>query len=535
MILLSIMVVLTGCDKDEDVIEAPQVATGVSRNITFSGATLSGEIVAGGASITDRGFYISTSANAVTSGVKTEFDISTRNNFSLTLNGLQKNTTYYYAAYASNEKGTAYGEERMFITDFTVPQVATGAGSDITLDSAVLAGELVSEGGSAIIEIGIYYSTGANPVEDGIKVTSQNGMDESGKFSVLLGDLQASTTYYYVAFATNAKGIAYGEIKTFSTDNDTNIITASASEGGTIAPEGTVTVPYGADQTFTFTPAINYEINQVLVDGVDNPSAVSAGSYTFTDVKEAHTIAVIFSSSELIELVFVEGGTFNMGSDGNAPDGSPLVNGTYNAGRQSPVHPVTLSSFSIGKYEVTQAEWKAIMGANNNPSTFHVGNQFPVQNVSYDTAIAFIAELNTQTGKNYRLPTDAEWEYAARGGQLSQNYLYSGSNNIDEVAWYSGNSGNTTWAVGLKKANELGIYDMTGNVSEWTSDYFENYTVEPQTNPTVLSGTYRIFRGGCFAEFHQSLWTTFRDRINYTTAPGTNDHRFGIRLVLPAE
>jgi formylglycine-generating enzyme required for sulfatase activity len=188
------------------------------------------------------------------------------------------------------------------------------------------------------------------------------------------------------------------------------------------------------------------------------------------------------------EMVLVQGGMFTMGC--TAEQGNDCWSD------ESPTHQVTLSSFSIGKYEVTQWQWKAVMGANNNPSNF-VGDNLPVERVSYDEVQEFIRKLNAATGMNYRLPTEAEWQYAARGGNQSRGYKYSGSNAVGDVAWYWDNSGIRTHPVGIKNANELGIYDMSGNVMEWLNDWYGDYSSDPQTNPQgPSSGSLRVFRGG---------------------------------------
>ena len=191
-------------------------------------------------------------------------------------------------------------------------------------------------------------------------------------------------------------------------------------------------------------------------------------------------------NSVSFEMVRVEGGTFRMGATSEQKD--EAWDG------EKPVHSVTLSSYYIGKTEVTQALWQAVMGSN--PSYFK-GSDRPVEWVSWDDCQEFIQKLNRLTGRNFRLPTEAEWEFACRGGNNSRGYKYSGSNVIDDVAWYLGNSGLKAYPVATKAPNELGIYDMSGNVWEWCSDWYADYTSYSQTDPTgPQSGSYRVYRGG---------------------------------------
>ena len=207
-----------------------------------------------------------------------------------------------------------------------------------------------------------------------------------------------------------------------------------------------------------------------------------------------------------IEMIYVAGGTFNMGADDSD---------AYD--REKPVHSVTVSGFSIGKYEVTQRLWKAVMGTN--PS-YNKGDNLPVENVSWNQVQEFIRKLNAMTGKHYRLPTEAEWEFAARGGNRSQGYIYSGSSNLSSVAWYYDNSGRKTHPVGTKAPNELGIYDMSGNVWEWTSDIWCTDYKSPRT------GSYRVFRGGGW--FIIARYCRVSDRGS--NAPDYCDYDLGFRL-----
>ena len=219
------------------------------------------------------------------------------------------------------------------------------------------------------------------------------------------------------------------------------------------------------------------------------------------------------------EMVYVEGGTFDMGATSEQ--------GSDASDREYPVHSVTLSGYYIGKCEVTQELWEAVMGSN--PSNFK-GAQNPVEEVSWNDCQEFVSRLNSLTGRTFRLPTEAEWEYAARGGNQSLHYKYSGSGNIDDVAWYDDNSGGTTHAVGTKTANELGIYDMSGNVDEWCSDWSGGgYSAGAQTNPQgPSSGSNRVLRGGSWCYIAGSCRVSNRGYGD----PDDSDDSNGLRLVL---
>ncbi len=215
-----------------------------------------------------------------------------------------------------------------------------------------------------------------------------------------------------------------------------------------------------------------------------------------------------------IEMITVQGGTFNMGS-------TVISN-------EQPVHSVTLNTFKIAKYEITQKLWEAVMGTN--PSRFKGDENRPVEWVNFNDVQQFITKLNQLTGKNYRLPTEAEWEYAARGGNQSLGYTYAGSDDINAVTWYKNNSGSTTHPVGTKAPNELGIYDMSGNVCEWCNDWYSStfYANSPSINPSgPSSGSDRVLRGGSWNDDN----FTCRSARRYGVTPTNGYDNIGARLV----
>ena len=244
---------------------------------------------------------------------------------------------------------------------------------------------------------------------------------------------------------------------------------------------------------------------------VDISPTIGKANYT-PNVKTFYANGVSF------EMVEVRGGTFRMGA--TSEQGSDAYDG------EKPVHSVTLSGYYIGKTEVTQALWKAVMGSN--PSEFK-GDDLPVERVSWYDCQEFIRELNALTGQNFRLPTEAEWEFACRGGNNSRGYKYSGSNYIDNVAWYDGNSEDKTHPVATKLPNELGLYDMSGNVWEWCSDWNGKYSSGAQTNPKgPYDGSYRVIRGGSWI-FSVGYCRSSR---RYNDIPMYRNYCFGLRLAL---
>lgn len=226
-------------------------------------------------------------------------------------------------------------------------------------------------------------------------------------------------------------------------------------------------------------------------------------------------------NNERIRMMRVPGGTFTMGC--TRPG---AVKHTYDESK--PTHRVTVDTFYMGKFEVTQRIWKEVM--DNNPSRWQYNDSLPVEQVSYQDVQIFIARLSQITGYRFRLPTEAEWEFAARGGNLSTDCVFPGANgDPGSVAWYGMNSGNKTHPVGRLKPNELGLHDMAGNVWEWCSDWYSDYTTEPQVNPRgPKRGENRILRGGCLNS--PSWGCAVFDRSWYLPDHGYGFH--GFRLVL---
>ena len=269
-------------------------------------------------------------------------------------------------------------------------------------------------------------------------------------------------------------------------------------------------------QTVTISEGQTASISGSLTSSTSSSTANTLSSSGSSLSGNALTIPV--KNGINIEMVKVEAGSFKMGA-------TPEMQAPYEV--EKPVHRVTLTNnYYIGKYEVTQALWKIVMGSNPSNSK---GDNLPVENVSWNNCQKFISKLNKLTGKSFRLPTEAEWEFAARGGNKSRGYQYSGSNTIGDVAWYDGNSGSKTHAVGTKQPNELGAFDMTGNVWEWCQDWHGRYSSSPQTNPTgAVSGSYRVYRGGSWC--YPAGYCRCSRRFDGT--PDFRNGDLGLRLVL---
>ena len=234
-------------------------------------------------------------------------------------------------------------------------------------------------------------------------------------------------------------------------------------------------------------------------------------------VKAKQTITV---DNVSFNMIYVEGGTFIMGA--TSEQGSDAYK------NEMPAHQVILSSYYIGETEVTQELWETVMG--KNPSKFKGSRNRPVDNISWKDCLSFIEKMNTKSGLHFRMPTEAEWEFAARGGIKSLHYKYSGSNIVEDVAWYDKNSKRKTHDVKNKKANELGLYDMSGNVYEWVQDCKGNYSSAAQTDPTgpSLKSSSRIDRGGSWRDNARDCRVSSRDN----SVEKFSFENIGLRLVL---
>jgi len=252
-----------------------------------------------------------------------------------------------------------------------------------------------------------------------------------------------------------------------------------------------------SDVTALYNYILNGDDTFILYADVNGDGSINASDVTAIyniilngEKPDENKITTYTINGVSFNMVDVDGGTFYMG----APDFDD-----YAETWERPVHQVTVKEFSIGQTEVTQELWDAVMGSESNPSHSKSDPKLPVERVTWDECQAFVSTLGSLTGKRFRLPTEAEWEFAARGGNKGHNYLYSGSDSINDVGWYKDNANKMTHVVGQLQPNELDLYDMTGNVWEWCSDVYALYTAQPQNNPQgPKTGNVRIFRGGSY-------------------------------------
>lgn len=375
-------------------------------------------------------------------------------------------------------------------------------------------------------------------------------------FFTTVSGLQENTTYYYRAFASNSVGVGWTETMSFVTEyNDLPtvetkdvVVTDNSAriEGRVIDDGGSSILAYGVcwgmgpnptiDDSLVFGSTV-MGVFTCIISGLDCGIPYYVRTYATNNKGTVYGEQREFSIERMpitvnnvdFNMVWVQGGTFRMGAQQDNPNEDNYDEEAYYD--ESPVHEVTLDSYYIGETEVTQQLWKAVMGSN--PSYWKY-NFNPVEQVSWDDIVnEFLPRLNALTGYEFRLPTEAEWEYAARGGGKSRDYKYSGSNNIDAVAYYYENSFRQPHVVKQKQPNELGLYDMSGNVCEWCCDWYGDYENIPSSNPQgPASGRYRVHRGGsCISEVGRLCGTTSRD----CNVCQLSKQWIGFRLVLSSE
>ena len=274
-------------------------------------------------------------------------------------------------------------------------------------------------------------------------------------------------------------------------------------------------MPFGSYDYRVQAPDYMPQAGKVVVDDPQQPHVVSAL------LRREGEDRLVTVGSVTFTMIPVKGGTFQMGAT-KEQTGEARKD-------EKPVHTVTLDNFQIGETEVSQALWREVMGSN--PSTYK-GNDLPVTNITWEDCQEFIKKLNERTGKQFRLPTEAEWEFAARGGTASKGYMFSGSDEVRSVAWHNRDSNrdrhNGPYAIKSKDPNELGIYDMSGNVNEWCQDWFGDYTADPQTNPQgPATGKEHVYRGGSWWYYGMSCRVSRRNS-------GVKDVRgvIGLRLAM---
>jgi TonB family protein len=395
-----------------------------------------------------------------------------------------------------NSTFTISDEENKMITPALVPDFAevtlkTGNGADIYINGerkgkASWKGRLAS--GSYMFES---RQQGHIPYQMPFDITN---LDNGKTITIdsptpIYGSLVISSTPAKAKISIN--GVYVGDTPKFISNQIIGKYTVTAEKEGYEKQTKTVEVAEGAEASLSFQLSNSKAVVESPADGKSFVLKVKGIEYP---------------------MIFVEGGTFMMGAENRY------------ASDEKPIHEVKLDSYTIGKYEVTQDLWEAVMGSN--PSGFS-GSRRPVEIVSWNDCQEFISKLNRLTGKTFKLPTEAQWEFAARGGRKSQGYKYSGSNTIDNVAWHSGNSTGETHVVGTKAPNELGIHDMSGNVWEWCSDWEGPYNASMQTNPSgVSSGSNRILRGGCWS--NNDGWVTNR----FSNFPDHRHISVGFRLCM---
>ena len=534
-------------------------------DITHNAATGSGTISQlEGNTITERGLCYATTANPTLASQSVK-STDTGNTFKARMTGLSTQTTYHVRAYVKTQKGDVFfGNDMSFQTthEIVLPTISNTQVSEIGVSKATLSSAVTDNGKGKITDAGFCYSLNSNPTTADNKVSCGAA---TGTFGKTITGLQQNTTYHVRAYAMNEAGTAYSTDVTFTTLEVTepvlssvtisNISNTSAQLDAKVTSTGNGTLtdagfvystshyPTTSDnklscgKTTTLSSkasGLTSETTYYVRAYATNEKGTSYSSEkefktTKTAVNPYTTLTIETNyGSTTLDMAKVQGGTFKMGAQSSSSSQDNYDNNAYSD--EKPVHQVTVSTFYISKSLVTQYLWYVVMGSYPNISSqYGLGEDYPVYNVSYTQCQQFISKLKTLTGKNFRMPTEAEWEFAARGGNSSGGTVYSGSNTVGSVAWYSQNASGKTHPVAQKQANELNIYDMNGNLWEWCSDWYGNYSSSAQTNPTgASSGNSRVIRGGGYNDTN----TDCRVSVRSSAAPNSGYATVGLRLVM---
>ena len=507
-----------------------------------------------GLSITNSGFVWSKNPNpTIPNGSNTtsyDYYFGTTNqngDFTFTKNYLIPSETYYLRAYVKTKYGTSYGNEIVITTLNGLVDLTTNNLQSSSYNYAVVSGSILNNKGYTITNSGFVWDMSPLPTYNSNNNKNSFGTSfQTGDFLYYIENLQPSRTYYVRSFATNQYGTNYGNEITFTTKSAiatvrTNlaysitstffnisgtILNKSGNDGYTITNSGFVydinpnpTIVLSTKTTNNSSYQYQYENFSSKITNLQPNTTYYIRAYVTNSYGTSYGEEVVVTTSKSNEVepltVSIPASTFSMGSDRSI--------------NEQPIHTVTISTFSIMKYEVTFDQYDIFCESTGKAKPDDAGwgrGTRPVINVSWNDANAYATWLSQQTGKNFRLPTEAEWEYTARGGQ---SFTYAGSDNIDEIAWYTNNSNNQTNPVGAKIANSYGLYDMSGNVREWCSDWDGPYGSSNVINPQgPSSGIYRVWRGGSSLDLTDICRVAFRS-VNY---PTDFNQVTGFRLVL---
>lgn len=524
------------------------VTTGSAIKITDDKATLKGNASAqNNTSVYCYGIFVSTSGTPSASNYSKDlYGFTSSNSISMEfeVDGLTENTTYYYRAYVMSGSSYTYGETKSFTT-IAKQNGMLGSPAEIVDLGLSVKWASWNMGASAPEESGSYLywgdptgtATKANATLEDISGTQYDAAHvnwgDNWRMPTILEiiELVNSCTYKWTTL-NGVNGVLFTSKKSGYTNKSIFFPAAGDMANGEHRDLGVCgeywSGRYFEDEGIKYGYMLYFDNSQAYFNYGMGLGAKLPIRPVYAEQKNSKTYT---ANGVSFRMVAVEGGTFTMGA--TSEQGSDSFD-LY----EKPAHQVTLSDFSIGETEVTQELWEAVMG--NNPSYFTGDGNRPVESVSWDDCQVFIAKLNQLTGVTFRLPTEAEWEFAARGGNKSEGYKYSGSNTVSDVAWYYdiclvvGNNSPDygTHRVGLKKANELGLYDMSGNVFEWCQDWFEKYSSSAQTNPTgPSSGTARVERGGSWRA--SNVGCRVSHRMKNSISARNNDE--GLRLALSTQ